>query len=241
MSPLFTQHIDPLFLHVFDLLDRINAGDNPSPEKEFRLINDQLRRAEGQLKSYGLSSTVADPGSADSRSQWSPWQLSKYALVAWIDEILLKSDAWPGRDWWQTNNLEWEHFKMAESNEQFFEQANRAANHREGGDAWDDALETYYVCFMLGFRGLYRQQDSETFELATRKYGLPSNRERWASGMADVIRERRNYRLTAAEDHTRDRSIQTAKPLWGPKQVLWPWLLVLLLSGLIAVCWIMFQ
>ena len=33
------------------------------------------------------------------------WELAKYALVSWIDEILVETP-WSGRDWWSNNVLE---------------------------------------------------------------------------------------------------------------------------------------
>ena len=43
MTPRFALAIDPIFLHVLDLLDRIEQGEQPAPEAE-RLRSFSMRR-----------------------------------------------------------------------------------------------------------------------------------------------------------------------------------------------------
>lgn len=216
MTPRFAQHVDPLFMRVFDLCERIEARADPSPVNEHRLINDCIRRADVQLSSSGKK-----------------WEFAKYALVSWIDEVLLSAEHWSGHTWWADHTLEWEHFQGAESNEHYYQKANEAAQLHDA----DDVLETYYVCFRLGFRGLYRpdERSKDGHELVLRKYGLPNSPDTWASGIADVINQRRREKRQALEDFTLDRTIDTAQPLWGKGNLLWPWLIGLLLVGLSAV------
>ena len=216
MTPRFAQHVDPIFMRVFDLCERIEARADPSPEKEQRIIDDELRRAEVQLRSSGRE-----------------WELAKYALVSWIDEVLLKAEHWSGHAWWQSNTLEWKNFRAAESNEHFYVKANEAAQLHGA----DDALETYYVCFKLGFRGLYRpeERNKDGYELVLGRYQLPNSPETWANGITDVINQRRQETRHALEDFKLERTIDTARPLWGAGHLLWPWLVGLLLTGLSAV------
>ncbi len=216
MTPRFAQHVDKIFMRAFDLLESINAGNQPSPEEHQRVINDEIRNAESALSVTGEN-----------------WKLAKYALVSWIDELLLNAAYWSGREWWENHLLEWYHFQTAECHERFYIQAKTAASLPGA----DDALETFYVCTMLGFRGVYRPEDrdTESFALAVRQYGLPSDLQSWADGMANVIAQRRADR-SAAADYVGERTIVTAKPLWGPARLFWPWLLALLLIGLCVVC-----
>ena len=216
MTPRFAQHVDPIFMRVFDLCERIEARADPSAEKERRIINDELRRAEAQLRSSG-----------------DEWRLAKYALVSWIDEVLLKAHHWSGHAWWHDHLLEWEHFKTQESNQIYYVRANEAAQLQGA----DDALETYYVCFKLGFLGLYRpeERNKEDYDLVLAQYRLPPTPDEWANGIADVISQRRQEKKQALEDLKPDRTIDTARPLWGAGHLLWPWLVGLLLAGMSSV------
>ena len=92
MTPNFAKAVDPRFVHVLKLLDRLQEQDRVhSPENErFSIIN-LIDRASATL------------GSGDE------WNLAKYALVSWIDEMLLEIP-WSGRDWWSNNVLEVEQF-----------------------------------------------------------------------------------------------------------------------------------
>ena len=133
MSPKFTTAVDLVFLHVLGLLERIGEGENPSPQDERVRIRSWLDHAEAQL------------GRAPD------WQFAKYALVAWIDEMLIVEAPWKDRDWWNENKLEWEVFQTNDRYQLFYKKAKEAFALPQ-----KDALEMFYVCVVLGFRGLYR-------------------------------------------------------------------------------------
>ena len=73
MTPEFAKAVDPVFLYVLNLLERINQGEPVSAEDERSEILKGLDRADAQL------------GHRDD------WQLAKYALVSWIDEVLIEA------------------------------------------------------------------------------------------------------------------------------------------------------
>ena len=77
MTPKFSKAVDPVFLHVLGLLERIGRDENPSPSEERLRIRGWLDQAEGQL-GHGPD-----------------WHLAKYALVSWIDDVLI--DTAPGK------------------------------------------------------------------------------------------------------------------------------------------------
>lgn len=215
MSPQFAQHLDPIFLRVLGVIDSINAGSQPSAEQTQRLLNDQFRRAERQL----------------SRTHGEAWDLAKFALTSWIDETMTGMASWDGQKWWMTNSLTWQHYKSAEYHTDFFVRARDAA---EMPDV-DDALETYYVCVMLGFRGLYgdtAEQDAEGLRMATVRYNLPPDLETWSSWVSTVVKERGAARAAKKSADPRERTIRTARPVWRTTSLLWPWLLAVLLFGL---------
>ncbi len=77
---------------------------------------------------------------------------AKYALTAFIDELVLSS-AWPGRDQWMARPLQLDFFGEHTAGEGFF---TRLATLRQGGEDNVDLLELYYYCMQLGFEGTYK-------------------------------------------------------------------------------------
>src|SRR5687768_13905794 len=107
MTPNFAAAVDPIFLHVLGLLDRIGHNDNPSPTEERAIINNWLRHAEAQL------------------GQKQDWELAKYGLVAWIDDVLIEAP-WAGKGWWKENALEVEVFNTRDRATLFYIRAQEA-------------------------------------------------------------------------------------------------------------------
>lgn len=162
MTPEFAEAVDPVFLHVLEMLERISRGERPDPHEERLHIRGWLDRAERKL------------------GQQVDWDLAKYGLVSWIDEVLIDAP-WEGRRWWTENALEVELFGTGLANEQFYLKAKEAAALPRR-----DALEVYYVCVVLGFRGLYRDPLAAA-QLAEPR-GLPGDLEAWAKQTSIAIR-----------------------------------------------------
>ena len=219
MTPRFTQYVDPIIEQVIDLLLAVEARRTRSGKGEWDSLNAKLQRAERELLP----------------TQGRAWELAKFALVAWIDESVRNTEGWSGREWWLNNPLEYHHFKsLGDSHEMFFVNAREAENLANG----DDAFETFYVCGLLGFRGFYghgEPTDPERVKLAATKFGLPRSFADWVSENGRIIRERRKLGTAAASAEPRERRIITAKPMWSPMLLLWPWLLVAILTGLNVV------
>ena len=162
MSPKFAQAVDPIFLHVLNLLDRIGRGEPLDMRAERVSIRGWFDQAEAIL------------------GQNTEWELAKYALAAWIDEVLIET-AWEGSAWWNENLLEKEFFNSMLANERFYINAKEAASMPR-----KDALEVYYVCVVLGFRGLYR--DPVVAEMLAEQRELPPDLNMWAKQTAMGIR-----------------------------------------------------
>jgi type IV/VI secretion system ImpK/VasF family protein len=88
----------------------------------------------------------------------------RYALACWLDEIFILDSAW--RDQWNVNSMESTLFKSRERATEFWAQAQRAQTR----PTWD-ALEVYYLCVMLGFRG---EMIEKPAELAAWRDGIQS-------------------------------------------------------------------
>src|SRR5262249_62306200 len=70
----------------------------------------------------------------------------RYALVCWLDEIFILDSPWASE--WNERKLEEGLYGTNDRAWKFWEQA-RKAEARPG----TDALEVYYLCVVLGFRG----------------------------------------------------------------------------------------
>ena len=162
MTPKFSEAVDPIFLHVLRLLERIDRGETPSAKDERQHIRGWIDQAEALL------------------GQGQDWQLAKYALVAWIDEVLIEAD-WDGRSWWNENALEQEIFSGRRAYHQFYIKAKEASALPRR-----DALEVFYVCVVLGFRGLYRDPVEAAAESAS--HDLPGDLESWARQTSVAIK-----------------------------------------------------
>ena len=160
MTPPFSKAVDPIFLYVLDLLDRIERNEMPVVSDERVRIRARIDQAEAQL------------------GQREDWNLAKYALVAWIDDLLIEAP-WEGRTAWENRPLEVELFGRREAYSAFYSKAVDASALTK-----KDALEVFYVCVVLGFRGLYR--DASGVSLA-QQLGMPADVELWAKKTAMAI------------------------------------------------------
>lgn len=84
-------------------------------------------------------------------------QQAKYALAAFLDELVLSS-SWPGRNQWMGTPLQLEFFGEHLAGEGFFKRLNEL---RQNPQENIQVLEVYYVCLQLGFEGMYRLRGLE--------------------------------------------------------------------------------
>lgn len=168
MTPRFASKIDPIFEHVLTLLERADDGHDPDPIMEQEAIGERLADAEAFL------------------GETEEWKLAKFAIVSWIDEILVHGCTWKHGEWWHQNLLEGQHFKVETMDSfskgngtahEFFNRARHAA-----GLAGKDALEVFYIAVVLGFRGIYGQKG-----LNPQTYGLPSTLPKWLKNTAAAL------------------------------------------------------
>ncbi|HND54828.1 MAG TPA: DotU family type IV/VI secretion system protein [Pirellulaceae bacterium] len=201
MTPKHSLAVDPLLLHMLGLLDRIADGQEPDPTDErirMRALLDQGEAIVGAGRE---------------------WELTKYALVSWIDEMLVET-SWNGREYWSNNVLEMDVFRTRLCNEQFFEFAKEASTLTRR-----DALEVYYVCVVLGFRGLYR--DPNLAAMLSQQHGLPLDLATWARQVAMSIRLGQGRPPLAGPK----REVTGAPPLKPKDRAVWPWLLASMLAA----------
>jgi len=205
MTPKFAQAIDPVMLHVLGLLDRISREERPSAPDERLRIRTLIDQAEALLGAN------------------EQWQLAKYAVAAWTDEMLVDAP-WEGRDWWSNNVLEVELFSSRECYDRFYilaKEASALANR--------DALEVFYICVVLGFRGLYR--DPEFSRSTIQSLGLPPDVESWARQAAMSVRLGQGRPQITGKK----RDLVGAPPLRGRYVALWSCLALVMAATVLAV------
>lgn len=210
MTPQFAQAVDRIFLAVLGLLDRISRNEPLVPSEERVRIRAALDHAESLL------------------GQSPEWQLSRYALVTWVDEVLIEAP-WEGRQWWEENALEVEIFNTRDAFTAFYLKAVEAATLPQ-----KNALEVFYVCVVLGFRGLYR--DSSAVVMAD-QLRLPPDLAAWTKQTALAIRLGQGRPPITEAPHPGDG----APPLEGKFALVGSTLLCVVLAAVTAILgWVLF-
>jgi type VI secretion system protein ImpK len=122
---------------VFDLILRLQAGI-VKPSNELRpkiksLLDDFEQRAER----YRFNHKVVN--------------VAKFALAAFVDETVLTGD-FHLKEEWEKYPLQLEYFGEQLAGDKFFEKLQAMIAQI---DVTADAVEIYYVCMLLGFKGRY--------------------------------------------------------------------------------------
>ncbi len=150
MTDPFASLISPVFQQVIDLQARLESGESPRWEAERGQLLAGLDEAE---RKASVSTQLAHD-----------FELARYALVYWIDEILVNAP-WAHALEWRQHILEWEIYQERYRADKFFEKAIEAE-----ALAQTDPLETFYLCVALGFRGKHRDGPTELRRWGERVY-----------------------------------------------------------------------
>ncbi len=122
---------------VFDLILRIKAGI-VSPSNDLRQkIAGMLEDFEKRSERYRFNHKIV--------------QVSKFALAAFVDETVLTNN-FPLKNEWEKNPLQLEYFGEQLAGNKFFEKLEAMLKQTE---VTADAIEIYYFCMLLGFKGRY--------------------------------------------------------------------------------------
>lgn len=122
---------------IFDLILRLKAGivqpSNDLRPKIVSMLDDFEKRADR----YRFNPKVV--------------QVAKFGLAAFVDETVLTNN-FPLRQEWERNPLQLEYFGEQLAGEKFFDKLEAMLGQL---DVTQDAVEIYYVCMLLGFKGKY--------------------------------------------------------------------------------------
>lgn len=128
---------------IFDVILRVKAGIvKPTPElrsKVESMFDDFERRSER----YRFNHKIVN--------------VSKFGLAAFVDEAVLTAD-FPLRHEWEKNPLQLKYFGEQLAGNKFFDKLESMLPQIE---VTQDAVEIYYYCMLLGFKGRYAVYEQE--------------------------------------------------------------------------------
>ena len=82
------------------------------------------------------------------------YDLARFAIFAWIDEMILAS-SWTEKGRWQTEPLQLRYYDTTKAGEWFFDKLSSLGHHQM------DVREVYYLCLCMGFKGRYVSKNDE--------------------------------------------------------------------------------
>lgn len=130
---------------TFDLILRLRAGI-VAPSNELRpQVAAMLEDFEKRAERYRFNHKIV--------------QVAKFALAAFVDETVLTNN-FPLRDEWEKYPLQLEYFGEQLAGNKFFDKLDAMLKQI---DATKDAVEIYYVCMLLGFKGRYAIYEQDKF------------------------------------------------------------------------------
>lgn len=194
------ERVYPVLQHALELRDRLERGERPSLAIEQSTFLGLLGvgSGEGGMVDYDgdRAGVVAkDPPASDQPD--TAFLGARYALVCWLDELFVFEAPWSEQ--WNEHKLEVSLYASNDRAWRFWSQARLAASR-----GLVDALEVFYLCAMLGFRGDMRDQPTklkEWFEAAGQHIRHAQSR-RWVAPLdlavpaqVPVLRGRRNLRV----------------------------------------------
>lgn len=128
---------------IFDLILRLKAGI-VAPSNDLRpKIAGMLEDFEKRAERYRFNHKIVS--------------VSKFALAAFIDETVLTNN-FPLKNEWEKTPLQLELFGEQLAGNKFFDKLEAMLNQIE---VTQDAVEVYYFCMLLGFKGRYAVYDQE--------------------------------------------------------------------------------
>lgn len=138
------KRLSEIFATCFTLILQLRAADEfGDPEVLRRRVKDLLDSAEREALRTGVS-----PDNI---------QMAKFAIVAFIDETIISSN-WSQKDRWVSTPLQLDLYDQYDAGETFFTRLDKL---REQPKANAEALEVYYLCMTLGFKGKYQLHEQE--------------------------------------------------------------------------------
>lgn len=154
MTPQFSDLVHPVLTYALDLKERLDNGEAPDLDVEQRSLIERLR-ADGEVRR--MTDYFGDGGN---------FLGARYALTCWIDELFIVYSPWAEE--WKEKILELTLYGTRDRAWKFWEQAEIALRRPRTPTVTippgPDALETFFLCAALGFRGRYLENPGKVRE-----------------------------------------------------------------------------
>ena len=144
----------PVLTLGLDLKERLERGEPADIDKAQSDLKQRLADKRWNELGEGGLVDVSQTVTGTRVSSGARFLGMRFPIVCWLDEIFVLDSRWG--QVWQERLLEWALYGHRLRSNLFWEQAERA-EVRPGSDA----LEVYYLCVMLGFRGDYRERPDQ--------------------------------------------------------------------------------
>jgi type VI secretion system protein ImpK len=175
MTPEFSELVHPVISYALDLRDRLDKSETPNLEVEQKQLIERLR-ADGGVRHL-----------ADYTGDGNVFLGARFALACWIDELFIVHSRWA--DLWKEHPFEVALYGSRERAVKFWKQADlvlrRPNTPRGPNPPGPDAMETFFLCIVLGFRGMHLENPAKVREYVeemrpqvTRTAPWPSPRDR---------------------------------------------------------------
>ena len=162
MQPALADVVHAVLLRGLDLKRRLEEGPLPSLGVEQAVLKDLLlaESETARIPEYGLDrdrprGRLEVGSDAPLPTGQRDFMGVRYALVCWLDELFTRGDSEWAADW-NEQKLEVELYGSNDRSWRFWQQAQLAQSRTT-----DDALEVFFLCVMLGFRGDLREHDEQ--------------------------------------------------------------------------------
>ena len=90
---------------------------------------------------------------------------ARFALVAWTDEMILRSN-WPARDEWLQDLLQIQLYRTNRAGEEFYEHLERLRPDQ------NHARAVYFLCLALSFEGRYASSPAERAQIMRQQHDM---------------------------------------------------------------------
>jgi len=127
---------------AFSMIVTLGAGHNLG---DFQSLRSRVTATFGEVERLALAEGYP---TEDVR-------LARYALTAFVDETLARTD-WENKTQWSQNPMSLTDFDDNRAGDEFY---NKLSDLRRQADAKADLLEVFYYCLALGFEGKYALSD----------------------------------------------------------------------------------
>lgn len=154
MNKQFANVVYPVIAQALRLKERLDQGESADIETEQRELLEKLR-PDGETRRL-----------SDFNGDGSVFLGARYALTCWIDELFIVHSPWS--DVWNEHKLEVALFGSLVRAGRFWDQLDVALKRpntpRPPVPPGPDALETFFLCVVLGFRGRYLNEPAKVRE-----------------------------------------------------------------------------